>query len=77
MTLDLYASRCAAIAVFPQHADTIFPQYGITSRRDRPRVDRTWRERLRRDPSLYREWTELYQRYQEYWTQKARHGSRG
>jgi hypothetical protein len=72
LTLEQYASLCSEIAVFPQQADAIFQRYGLGSQRDRPSVDRAWRERLRRDPSLYRDWQDLYQRYQEYWTAQAR-----
>jgi hypothetical protein len=74
LTLDQYASLCAEISVSPQRADAIFQRYGLGSQRDRPAVDRAWRERLRRDPAQYREWQDLYIRYQEYWAQKARRG---
>lgn len=77
LTLDQYASLCAAIAVFPQRADALFQQYGLSSQEDRPSVDRTWRERLRRDPALYKDWSERYKRYQEHWTLQARREAKG
>lgn len=76
LTLAQYASISAELAVFPQQVETTFQRYGLVSPHERLAVDRVWRERLRQNSTEYREWQRLYQHYQAYWTDPARHDDR-
>lgn len=56
LTLDTYASLCAELSVFPEHAADILTKYGITDEAGRRTVDREWAERLSAHPTTQAEW---------------------
>ncbi len=58
LTLDMYASLCAELSVFPERVPDILKKYGIADEAGRRGVDREWAERL----SAHPETQELWQR---------------
>jgi hypothetical protein len=60
--LEQYASLCAELAATPNDVDVVFRRYGLHSAEQRAEVDRTWKERLRGNPSEYARWLELYRK---------------
>jgi len=63
LTLETYASLCAELARSPGEAERIFTRYGLASLEKRMVVDAMWKERLRKEPKLYQEWRQLYQKF--------------
>lgn len=72
LTLAQYASLCAELAVSSVTPDAVFGRYNLVSLRERLAVDLFWRERLRKNPAEYREWSRLYQHYQDYFNVGAK-----
>jgi len=77
LTLEQYASLCAELALFRDQAEAIFSRHGLAFPPDRMAVDLFWQDRLRRNPTEYRQWKELYQRYRAYWASEAQRRDEG
>ncbi|MDI1448336.1 hypothetical protein [Polyangium sp. 6x1] len=63
LSLEQYAALCAELAASPGRAEETFARYGLTALESRRAVDEAWKERLRREPELYRRWQSLYQSF--------------
>ncbi|KYF58727.1 hypothetical protein BE08_16215 [Sorangium cellulosum] len=63
LSLEQYASLCAELAASPGNAEALFAHYGLGEPGARLAVDRSWRDRLARDPAAHRRWQELYWRH--------------
>jgi hypothetical protein len=72
LTLEQYASLCAELAVFSAQRDEVFARYGLKHQAQRASIDALWKERLREDPALEREWERYYRQYYVQWTETAR-----
>lgn len=70
LSLESHALLCTELAHFPGNAEEIFAKYGLASPEKRRAVDEAWKERLRREPTLYREWQQLYRMFHARWTHR-------
>jgi hypothetical protein len=66
MSLQTYASLCAALAVFPDREAAIGEKYGVPSEAARVLVETDWRSRLEADPNLRAEWEQLFITYRDW-----------
>ncbi|EYF05999.1 hypothetical protein [Chondromyces apiculatus] len=72
LSLGLYASLCAELAVHPKESEQLFRLYGLGDLETRRAVDMAWKARLAQQPELYAAWQDLYRRHLALFVAKRR-----
>jgi hypothetical protein len=76
LAIVTYASFCAEMAVWPEHAEKIRQTYGVVSPVVHEALDAYWRERAARNPEVHRELWGRYEQYERYLRELRAHGQK-
>ncbi|MFO0552328.1 MAG: hypothetical protein U0271_28330 [Polyangiaceae bacterium] len=72
LSVEQYAGLRAECTAYPKLRAQILQKYGIADEHALARLEGFWSSLLENDPNLWRKWSELYQRYQDWYARRRR-----